>query len=355
MTCLSFWIALLRAVRDVGRFDVEQIHLEVSHRRRLGAAVGGAAFDEALALAFGLAPAAVAACRCSVLASDGRFFVQELRLLSSAQRAAIAELAIPGLCGECLAADCRPLHVVGLGPHSLIEPWGLPVAILGRTPSMGHDCPPIPGLLYLADYITEAAEEGLLRQVAEAGWQPSNREERMARRICHFGYPYKYPADGIDTERRLGDLPLWTEELVGAMMRDGHLPQVPDQLTVNEYLLGQGIAPHVDSVDTISDFIAVISLGSACVMAFTHCDTRRKHPVLVERRSLLVMSGAARYAYTHHIAKRKSDAVPCLGPSECWAPRHGLPCGAGPAPAVHLLPRGRRVSLTFRRIIPAMR
>eukprot|EP00667_Euglena_gracilis_P013722 EG_transcript_14169 len=158
MTCLSFWIALLRAVRDVGRFDVEQIHLEVSHRRRLGVAVGSTTFDDALALAFDLAPATVAACRCGVLASDGRFFLQELRLLSSAQRAAIAGWAIPGLCGEGLAADLRPLHVVGLGPHSLIEPWDLPVAILGRMPSMGHDCPPIPGLLYLADYITEAAE-----------------------------------------------------------------------------------------------------------------------------------------------------------------------------------------------------
>ena len=39
----------------------------------------------------------------------------------------------------------------------------------------------------------------------------------------------------------------------------------PDQVTVNEYLPGQGIAPHVDTHSAFEDGIASLSLGSSCV------------------------------------------------------------------------------------------
>eukprot|EP00668_Euglena_longa_P046376 GGOE01062061.1.p1 GENE.GGOE01062061.1~~GGOE01062061.1.p1 ORF type:complete len:623 (+),score=128.13 GGOE01062061.1:192-1871(+) len=352
---LSCWTTLLGAISEVEHpaddLEIQQTCASVLGRwRTLLRTEGegsGSTFNDMLAAAFDLTPKDVASCRSSLLASDMPFFREESRLLSAEQRIAVAAWAIPGLTCEPLGFSNAPLHLVALGPHQVIEPWDLPVALLGRVPPDVHDLV-LPGLLYLPEFISETVEEDLLRCTLEAGWQPSNQEGRMARRIHHFGYPYKYPADGIDTAKPLGDLPPWTQPLVLSMLRDGHLPHAPDQLTVNEYLPGQGIAPHVDSVETIGDFIAIVSLGSACVMTFTHCGTRRKHPVLVGRRSLLVMSGAARYHYTHHIAKRKADPVPCLWGSQCPTPGQGTPCGH-----LHLLPRGRRVSLTFRRIIPA--
>ena len=71
--------------------------------------------------------------------------------------------------------------------------------------------------------------------------------------------------------------------------------------------------------------VASLSLLSPCVMDFHHAPTGRRERLLLEPRSLLVMAGEARYDWEHGIAPRKRDA---------W---HGL-----------LVPRGRRLSVTFR-------
>lgn len=67
---------------------------------------------------------------------------------------------VPGLDPRVLIHLCHKHIIIVLDASVAVcclalQPWDLPVAILGRMPSMGHDCPPIPGLLYLADYITE--------------------------------------------------------------------------------------------------------------------------------------------------------------------------------------------------------
>jgi alkylated DNA repair dioxygenase AlkB len=63
-------------------------------------------------------------------------------------------------------------------------------------------------------------------------------------------------------------------------------------------------------------------------MDFSEPATGRRDRLLLERRSLLVLSDAARFDWQHGIAPRKTDV---------W---HGLP-----------LKRGRRVSVTFRFVV----
>ena len=286
------------------------------------------------------------------------FVVSETALLSRAQRTAISHTwaLTSGVRERGPDAPPKPLHLLALGPHSVIQAWDLPVMVVPCVPQQRTDIRDVidavlPGLTYITEYISPEAERALLSGVAECGWHESNKGDRMSRRIHHFGYPYKYPADGIDTARRLGDLPGWCHGVIRDMLEDGHVPHSPDQLTVNEYLPGQGIAPHVDSVDTIDEHIAVISLGSSCVMNYTDCLSQRRHPLLVQPRSLMVISGDARYKFTHHIAKRKGDSILCTQTPHC----PGLAPGGVPrctAAAGHLIPRGRRVSLTFRKIIP---
>ena len=103
-----------------------------------------------------------------------------------------------------------------------------------------------------------------------------------------------------------------------------------DQVIVNEYLPGQGIASHVDCVPCFGPGIAIVSLGSPCVMIFTHVQTAARHAVTLEERSLTILSGAARYDWQHGIPARKSDVI-----------------------AGVKVPRGRRLSLTFRTMILA--
>lgn len=104
---------------------------------------------------------------------------------------------------------------------------------------------------------------------------------------------------------------------------------VSDQLTINEYPPGIGIAPHVDTHTAFEDGIACVSLGSDIVLDFRHPQRQTDFHAArwTPRRSLLVMTGEARWLWTHGIAARKHD-------------RH----------QGNLIPRGRRVSLSFRKI-----
>lgn len=51
----------------------------------------------------------------------------------------------------------------------------------------------------------------------------------------------------------------------------------------------QGISAHVDKPSLFDNEIASISLGSPCVMEFKHKATKTTHPVLLGRRSLVLM------------------------------------------------------------------
>ncbi|XP_008555356.1 alpha-ketoglutarate-dependent dioxygenase alkB homolog 7, mitochondrial [Microplitis demolitor] len=68
------------------------------------------------------------------------------------------------------------------------------------------------------------------------------------------------------------------------------------------------IKPHVDSVRFCGDVIAGISLLSDCVMRLTQVGNEKecRHDFLIPRRSLYIMSGAARHKYNHEV----------LGPEE---------------------------------------
>lgn len=111
-------------------------------------------------------------------------------------------------------------------------------------------------------------------------------------------------------------------------------------------------------------------------MDFRHPDGR-KVPVFLQRRSLLIMAGEARYLWTHGIAARQFDEVHCgmpgynesaslLGKScqpqaACLSSQssqsgqlsqssQSKPEGQSRAATSTILPRGTRTSLTFRKV-----
>jgi alkylated DNA repair dioxygenase AlkB len=106
---------------------------------------------------------------------------------------------------------------------------------------------------------------------------------------------------------KIGDLPTWVLSLAERLRNEGLMPQQPDQLIVNEYLAGQGIANHVDCEPCFGDTIVSLSLGGTCVMDFIHKQTKQKIEVLLEPCSLVVLTGEARYDWTHGIQAKKSD------------------------------------------------
>ena len=162
----------------------------------------------------------------------------------------------------------------------------------------------IPGLSYHADALTDAQEQDLLSYMDEKGtWAPVTDSDK-SRRVQHYGYRYDY-------KRRVASEPtdVIPVEWIG---RTGLFGQEDDfkwnQVIVNEYLPGQGISTHVDSL-AYGNTIQCYTLGSGATMRFTHVDTGEKKDLYVAPRSLYTMSGEARYRWKHEMIGRKSDIV----------------------------------------------
>jgi alkylated DNA repair dioxygenase AlkB len=181
----------------------------------------------------------------------------------------------------------------------------------------------VPGLMLIEDYVDVEGQHQLLNEIDGSPWLTG-----LKRRVQHYGWRYDYNTRSVDESLRLGPLPRWAQALAERVVQDGLVPEVPDQLIVNEYHPGQGIAAHVDCVPCFGGTIASLSLGSPCVMDFIHATSADQVPVSLLPGSLVVMSGPARYEWKHRIAARKSDRV-----------------------GGQVIPRGRRVSLTFRTVL----
>ena len=182
----------------------------------------------------------------------------------------------------------------------------------------------IGGLDYRKNYIDEHQHNWLLAEIDKNQWL-----DDLKRRVQHYGFKYDYKARRVDIGMHIGELPEWLKRLSQKLYKDKHTPEVADQVIVNEYLPGQGIASHIDCEPCFQGTIVSLSLGSGCIMDFTNkSDKTKKIPVWLEPRSLVVLSGEARNKWLHGIAARKSD--------EWDGQKHE---------------RQRRVSLTFRKVI----
>ena len=179
------------------------------------------------------------------------------------------------------------------------------------------------GLTYIPDFITPAEEAALISTIDQQPWLTD-----LKRRVQHYGWKYDYTARRVDESMRLGSLPDWLMDYCQRLYDEDHFQKTPDQVIINEYQPGQGIAPHVDCVPCFEETIVSISLGSPCVMDFTHPSTGQKIAQLLEPCSLLIFSGDARYHWKHGIAARKTD-------------KHNG----------QTIQRCRRISLTFRNVI----
>jgi alkylated DNA repair dioxygenase AlkB len=181
----------------------------------------------------------------------------------------------------------------------------------------------ITGLLYIPHYISAPHHEFLIQTIDAQEWRSD-----LARRTQHYGYVYDYRTKRVDSSSRLGDLPPWLHRIALQLAGDGIISQPPDQAIINEYAPGQGIANHIDCVPCFDDVVISLSLAAPVVMDLKRND---KHvPILLDARSLLVLRGEARYHWTHGIAKRQHDTVD-------W----------------QVIPRERRLSVTFRNVIVA--
>jgi alkylated DNA repair dioxygenase AlkB len=160
----------------------------------------------------------------------------------------------------------------------------------------------ISGLSYIPDYVNATEEQNLITQIDAQVWITA-----LKRRVQHYGYIYDYKKRVVTKDMFLGHLPDWLASFAERIYKDRFIAARPDQVIINEYYSGQGIASHIDCEPCFGDTILSLSLGSACVMDFDETKGEKQQHLLLESRSLLVMQGEARYQWKHGIVARKSD------------------------------------------------
>ena len=217
-----------------------------------------------------------------------------------------------------------PVRLGDVREHQTAAGGTLPDPPRATVPAVRFEPTGVPGLKYVLDFISEREEEELVASIDQAGW----RSERK-RRVQHYGWRYKVWK--IDASMRIGPLPDWAVRLAQRLVSSRLLTDLPDQVTVNEYVRDQSIAKRVDSEKNFADGIATISLLESWNMVFHENKKQgRKEIQRLDRRSAAIMTGDARYRWKHEIPKRKYEP--------------------GPTGRVE---RRRRISLTFRKVLMA--
>lgn len=103
-------------------------------------------------------------------------------------------------------------------------------------------------------------------------------------------------------------IPSFLNPYVARMTSGEYLPLagfVPNECNSNSYIKKDGhwLRAHVDDRQLSGELLANLSLGCDCDMLYTHEKSGRKISVRLPRRCLQVVSGDARYNWTHEIRK----------------------------------------------------
>ena len=187
----------------------------------------------------------------------------------------------------------------------------------------------VPGIDYREAFLRLDKCDELVRKIDGQPWS-----NELSRRVQHYGWRYDYASKTVTEDMHSGPLPDWLQGIAERLYREGYFERVPDQVIVNEYQPGQGIAPHIDR-KTFGPTVATISLCESWPMEFTPIGRQTgkngKRELFLGVGSLLVLKDDARDKWLHGIAKRKSDK-----PEPQKKERR---------------PRKRRISVTFRTVI----
>ncbi|CAN8303739.1 unnamed protein product [Cochlearia groenlandica] len=277
--------------------------------------------------AVGLSHDAIAAAFAGFGEVKGVYAADEsgVRVIVSFSDPSSAKAALEALHGRpCPDLDGRSLHI----RYSVLQ--------LASETQVNDDCVPvsmsdsdlnIPGLFLLHDFVSAEEEQNLLAAVDTQPWIGLAK-----RRVQHYGYEFCYGTRNVDTKKYLGELPSFVSSILERISLFRDLDKDPsslnlDQLTVNEYPSGVGLSPHIDTHSAFEDCIFSLSLAGPCIMEFrrysasawkvdsTNDEDKSSNSSCIKKalylppRSMLLLSGEARYAWNHYIPHHKIDKV----------------------------------------------
>jgi len=177
----------------------------------------------------------------------------------------------------------------------------------------------IPSLYFFEDIITKDSSDSIINELDNDEinkWTPIFNNEK-ARVVKQFGFKYSYTSYQINKlAPSMPDYILELRDILTEKCKELKILK-PDyifnQCIVNNYESGQGINPHTD-FRGFGEIIASFTLGGGASVKFKN---KNKNDNIISdevviyttNMSLYIMSGDARYNWTHEIAGRQSDIV----------------------------------------------
>lgn len=150
------------------------------------------------------------------------------------------------------------------------------------------------GLVLVPDFLTESEEQSIVSNI------PPTRISKTSVRNSIRRYGSKIPyKNQIESET----IPFYLDNLSQKIVDHGLLYSKPNSVSINEYLNGNAISPHIDSLDS-GPIITIISLLSEATMVFEYCD--QKNSIIIPPRSLLQLKDDIRYKWQHSILPVKN-------------------------------------------------
>ncbi len=170
---------------------------------------------------------------------------------------------------------------------------------------------PINGLHYFpGPFFSHSRIEELDKLFASETWD-SVGSGKNSRKTLQYGYKYNYTTG--NTKMQAPPIPPIIAELRELVYRLRITNLTADAYTLNQCIInkyepGQGINAHTDHND-YDDFVCCFTFNSGGTMEFTNKTTGEKVELWTRPNSLYVMSGDARYKWTHEMRPRKTDVV----------------------------------------------
>ncbi|KAJ1961340.1 hypothetical protein GGI12_003302 [Dipsacomyces acuminosporus] len=176
------------------------------------------------------------------------------------------------------------------------------------------------GLYYMPDFITEEEAQqimqGILRDEEHEREQNGGSDKWykvQERYVKHYGHSFDYHLKHVGSAEMTAsvELPAWVHPFIKRIQE--RLPiynQEPDQLTIQRYPAGSGISFHTDSHTSFTSMVVILSMGTPVQMDFRKPAANHALTTIdLEPRSLVLMTGEARYGWEHAIRIRRSDLV----------------------------------------------
>lgn len=183
----------------------------------------------------------------------------------------------------------------------------------------------LPAIYYSPDAVDEETASTLLNNVEITGHEQASWIQLKARRLQCWG-DFPKATSGASSDNLSAPMPRWLGRIIDSLVEQGVFApgQRPNNVLINQYGANEGILHHTDG-PAYHDRVAILSLGSECVMSFRRKLTSEEIgtvfagdvcSVVLAPRSLLVFEGDAYSKHMHGIeidqpVQRVEEHGPC--------------------------------------------